>query len=340
MEPSVATRLDELTPRPSVPYPTIDSVPPVTSPPSESGPEPPIQPRPASPSPRRKHPFWRFLVSSFFVLLIPVAVSWALVFSMNYWTPPRSSYMQIDAKSLPEGETLTYQYVEIDHISRYMIAATIAHEDQVLGTRSGPFEWEDFQKRIDAYRNGEKDPSGSTIPQQLAKNIFLWPAQDPFRKGLEAGLAYELSYSMPPKRLMELYLNYAQFGPHLYGVCAASWYYFQTPPWAMTPEQAALLMGIVPFPSLIKRGPDGGAYVNKETHPRTWDNLNGAANVWVPRQIEGMGGWEAAVATIGIHDLASDYQAERDANPSDPNSCSTWPESVVNRYVQEGLWKN
>lgn len=142
---------------------------------------------------------------------------------------------------------------------------------------------------------------------------------------------------MSPKRMVELYLNYAEFGPKLYGICAASWYYFRTPPWSMTPEQAALLMGVVPFPNIVQRGPDGWAFIDKATYPTSWDKLNGAANVWVPRQIEGMGGWEAAVATIGIHDLASDYQAERDANPSDPNSCSTWPESVVDRYIQEGI---
>jgi monofunctional biosynthetic peptidoglycan transglycosylase len=253
---------------------------------------------------------------------------------MNIWTPPRSSFM------LQDGEPIAYQYVKLDHISRYMVAATIAHEDQLLGTRSGPFDWEDFQARIDAYMRGEDDPSGSTIPQQLAKNVFLWKGQDPARKALEAGFAFEMSYSMSPRRMLELYLNYAEFGPKLYGICAASWYYFKTPPWAMTPEQAARLMGVVPFPSIVYRGPDGGAFIDKEKNPKSWDKLNGAANVWVPRQLEGMGGWQAAVLTIGIRDLASDHQAERDANPSDPTSCSTWPESVVDRYVQEGLWKD
>lgn len=330
MEPSVATHLDDPARRLFDSHPTTDRVPYVTFPPARQGTEePPDPPIPASPL--RKGRLKRLLIATVLVVLTPILLSWALVLSLNFWTPPRSSFM------LQDGEPLVHQYVELKHISRYAIAATIAHEDQVLGTRSGPFDWEDFKARIDAHMAGKEDPSGSTIPQQLAKNLFLSRDQNAFRKGIEAGFAYELSYSLSPQRMVEMYLNFAEFGPKLYGICAATWYYFKTPPWAMTPEQAAVLMAVVPFPNLIKRGPDGGAYVDKATHPKTWDNLNGAANVWVPRQLEGMGGWQAAVATIGITDTATDHQPERDAFPDDPNSCSTWPKSVVERYEQEGI---
>ncbi|KUM39004.1 transglycosylase domain-containing protein [Arthrobacter sp. EpRS71] len=264
-------------------------------------------------------------------LLSLVVVSELAAVSFLWFTPPRTSYM------LQDGEPITYQFVSLKHISRYAIAATIAHEDQQLGTRVGAFPVDDFQKRVEAYIKGETDPSGSTIPQQLVKNIFLWPDQNGLRKGLEAVLATEFALTLPPERLVELYLNYAQFGPNLYGVCAASWYYFKTPPWSMTQFQAAALMGVVPFPSIAKRAPEGGIYIDRAVNPKSWDALNGAANVWVPKQIEGMGGWKAAVETIGITDLASDYQAERDANPDDPNSCSTWPISVVQRYDREHI---
>ncbi|MDQ0869016.1 monofunctional biosynthetic peptidoglycan transglycosylase [Arthrobacter sp. V1I9] len=231
-----------------------------------------------------------------------------------------------------DGEPIIYQYVSLNHVSRYMVAATIAHEDQELGTRAGGFDIEDFKARAEAYLAGEEDPSGSTIPQQLVKNIFLTPDENAVRKGVEAVLATQFAYTLSDQRILELYLNYAQFGPNLYGVCAASWYYFNTPPWAMTPEQAALLMGIVPFPSLIQRGPEGGAYVDKATYPKTWDNLNGAANVWVPKQIEGMGGWQAAVATIGITDTAADHADKR----SNQDACSTMPRAVADRIKVDG----
>ncbi|WP_449372772.1 transglycosylase domain-containing protein [Arthrobacter psychrolactophilus] len=66
-----------------------------------------------------------------------------------------------------------YEQVSLDHVSRYMIASTIAHEDQLLGSRKGAFDYDDFKNRIQAFADGEADPSGSTIPQQLAKNIFF-----------------------------------------------------------------------------------------------------------------------------------------------------------------------
>jgi monofunctional biosynthetic peptidoglycan transglycosylase len=230
-----------------------------------------------------------------------------------------------------DGEPIIYQYVSLDHVSRYMIAATIAHEDQELGTRAGAFHPEHLWARATAHLEGKPDPSGSTIPQQLAKNIFLYPDQNGFRKAVEAGLATELSYTLSDQRIMELYLNYAEFGPKLYGVCAASWYYFNTPPWHMTEYQAAQLMGVLPKPKAVERAKEGGIYLGPTANIEAWEYVNGAANVWVPRQIEGMGGWQAAVATIGITDTAADHADKR----SNQDACSTMPQAVADRLRLE-----
>lgn len=304
---------------------TIQANRPAEAPPPEpAAPPPSVRPPAAQRPKRRRFRKWlaRFaiLVGSFLLVTQLAAVAFIWI------TPPRTSYM------LQEGEPVIYQYVSLDHISRYMLAATIAHEDQELGPRVGGFDIEDFKARAEAHLAGKEDPSGSTIPQQLVKNIYLTPDENAMRKGIEAAFATQFAYTLTDQRVLELYLNYAQFGPKLFGICAASWYYFNTPPWSMAPEQAALLMGIVPFPSEILRRPEGGAYVNKDTHPRTWDNLNGAANWWVPKQIQGMGGWEAAVATVGITDTAADHQAERDSK----DACSTMPDAVRSRLVTEG----
>ena len=98
----------------------------------------------------------------------------------------------------------------------------VVHEDDQLGTRFGAFDWDPFWSRAQAYTANQPDPSGSTIPQQLVKNIYPWPAHDWLRKGIEAGLSEEVATYVPKPRIVELYLNYAQFGPKLYGVCAAS----------------------------------------------------------------------------------------------------------------------
>lgn len=300
------------------------SVEPVVRPPA-SRPIPDEQ-RPAQlPQARPKRRVRKFFARLAVLLAVVLATSQLTAVAYIWITPPNTAYMQ------QEGGPIVYQYVSLDHISRYMVAATIAHEDQELGARPGGFDIEEFIARAKAYSEGQPDPSGSTIPQQLVKNIFLWPDQSAFRKGLEAGLATQFSYTLSDQRILELYLNYAQFGPKLYGVCAAAWYYYNTPPWDMTEYQAAQLMGVVPFPSIVQRAPEGGAFVGKATHPKTWDNLNGAANVWVPRQVEGMGGWQAAVATIGITDTAADHADKR----SNQDACSTMPQDVADRINVE-----
>ncbi|WFR85356.1 transglycosylase domain-containing protein [Arthrobacter sp. Y-9] len=275
--------------------------------------------------PRRRKAFKRVLVS----IAVLLVVQFLSVLSYNWFTPPRTSYM------FQSGEPIVYQYVSIDHISRFALAATIAHEDEQLGTRVGAFTWEELTQRAEAWQKGEKDPSGSTIPQQLVKNIYLWPSQDPVRKSLEAGLATEMSLTVPAKRVLELYLNYAQFAPKLYGICAASWYYYNTPPWAMTEHQAGQLMGVLPLPERVRRAPEGGIDLGPSADPLAWDLINGAANVWVPRQIEGMGGWQATVATVGINDLASDHAAERNSG----DSCSTMPAAVSKRIAEDAAGK-
>lgn len=88
---------------------------------------------------------------------------------------------------------------------------------------------------------------------------------------------------------MELYLNYAQSGPHLYGVFAASWYYFKRAPSVMTEEESAELMGVLPLPDLVRRAPHGGIDLSENASPAVWDLVNGAKNVWVPQQIAGRG---------------------------------------------------
>lgn len=248
----------------------------------------------------------------------------AFLFQMGL-TPPRTAYM------LEAGEPNLYQFVSINHISRHLLAATIAHEDEQLGTRSGAFDLADFQARALAYLQGQPDPSGSTIPQQLVKNIFLWDDQSAARKGIEAVLATQFSYTISAPRTLELYLNYAQFGPHLYGVCAASWYYFGTPPWNMTDYQSAQLMGVLPLPGLVKRDPSGGIFLGGGVDPAVWDLVNGAANVWVPRQITNMGGWQNTVATVGITDTADSHADHR----TDTDACSTMPRSVQERITSE-----
>jgi monofunctional biosynthetic peptidoglycan transglycosylase len=281
---------------------------------------PPDQPGEAAgrgrrPRRRRRRGLRRLAVVALLLQLVLAVFLGAL----TWWTPGTTAFM------LEDGAPVTYQYVSLDHVSRYLIAAVIAHEDEQLGTRSGAFTFADFMARVSAYAQGKPDPSGSTIPQQLAKNVFLWPHQDPLRKAAEAILSTEMNAALSHQRTLELYVNYAQFGPHLYGVCAASWYYFGTAPWEMTQYQADQLMGVLPDPDLVSRAPGGGIDIGRAANPLAVNLINGAANVHVPRELAGMGGWRAAIATIGLHDTATAHASQR----ANPNACSTMPASVA-----------
>ncbi|WP_334173380.1 transglycosylase domain-containing protein [Sinomonas sp.] len=271
--------------------------------------------------------FRRALRITAIVSIIAVVGSLVTTLAYNWITPPRTAFM------LEAGEPTVYQYVAIDHISRYTIASVIAHEDEELGTRAGAFSIDDFMARAQAFASGQPDPSGSTVPQQLVKNIFLWPSQDPLRKGIEAGLSEEFDFMLPKERIMELYLNYAQFGPKLFGICAASWYYFNAPPSQLTQYESEQLMGVLPDPDNVRRAAGGGLDISAAANPEAADLINGAANVWVPRQLAGMGGWQAAVKTIGIADTAADHPATE----SGPDGCSTMPQDVAKRLQSEGV---
>lgn len=276
------------------------------------------------PATRRHRPRWRrWTMYVALVMLTPLALSEMVTLSYRWFTPPRTSFMLQD-----EG-SIVYQYVDLDHISRYMIAAVIAHEDQRLGMRAGGFEISDLTSKAREYMDGDAGVGGSTIPQQLVKNIFLWPGRSAIRKGLEAVMATEFSYSMSDQRILELYLNYAQFGPGLYGVCAASWYYFNTPPWFMSEYNANQLSGVLPRPAYIERAAGGGIYLGPDADQLAIEKVNIAAR-FNPGSIAALGGWEGTVATVGITDTALDHSEDRGED-----SCSTMPDSVAERLETE-----
>src|SRR3712207_9073883 len=102
------------------------------------------------------------------------------------------------------------QSVPVEHVSRNFLAAVIAHEDAKLPYRTGAFTWDEMWGRAQAHMTGAEDPSGSTIPQQVAKNLFLNQEMSAWRKAVEAALSAELALAVDDRRMLELYVNYAQ----------------------------------------------------------------------------------------------------------------------------------
>ncbi|WP_233517633.1 transglycosylase domain-containing protein [Geodermatophilus marinus] len=255
--------------------------------------------------------------------LAAVLVLQALVVLALRWVdPPTTAFMAAN----PGGAV--QQSVPVEHVSRNFLAAVIAHEDQPLPYRSGAFEWDRLVERAQAHLSGQEDPHGSTIPQQVAKNLFLTQGMSAWRKAVEAGLAAELALALDDRRMLELYVNYAQFGPTLYGVCAASWYYFDTPPSDLPVDDAVRLVGLLPSPGHVQRAPGGGMDF-EVADGMGWLSRSHVVNAQnrVPRHIAARG--FQPVEDAGITGLAADQPAAAD-------DCSQRPQAVADLIAAEG----
>jgi monofunctional biosynthetic peptidoglycan transglycosylase len=169
---------------------------------------------------------------------------------------------------------VTQKWISIDKLPSAMPLAVVASEDQRFPEHFGV----DFSAIIDAieqYDNGDGLRGASTITQQTAKNIFLWSGRSFIRKGLEAGLAITLEVAWGKKRILEVYLNIAEFGKGIYGVEAASQHYFGKSSVHLTANQAAQLAVLLPSPS--KRDPRNLSF---ELNQRV---------TWIERQMRQLG---------------------------------------------------
>lgn len=140
------------------------------------------------------------------------------------------------------------RWAPLDAISPALQRAVIAAEDQRFCTHWG-FDWRALRKVIE--RN--EDRGASTITQQTAKNVFLWPGRSWLRKGMEAGYALLIEAMWPKERILEVYLNVVEFGPGVYGAEAAARTYFGRSAAELSGRQAALMAAVLPNP--LERSP-------------------------------------------------------------------------------------
>ncbi len=147
-----------------------------------------------------------------------------------------------------EGKGLHHDWRPIDRISPHLVESVIAAEDSGFCDHHG-FDFEAMQKAAEANaRHPGKIRGGSTISQQTAKNVFLWPGRDYVRKGLEAGYTVLIETVWGKRRIMEMYLNAVEWGPGIYGAEAASQAYFHVTADRLSPAQASRLAAILPSP--------------------------------------------------------------------------------------------
>ena len=178
-------------------------------------------------------------------------VSVALVLVMR-WVPPVGSAMMVE-DAIGHWVTgdfsfrLHYQWQPWERLSRHIKLAVIASEDQKFAFHPG-FDFAAIDKALKANQRGRKVRGASTISQQVAKNLFLWPGRSWVRKGLEVWFTVLIEALWPKQRILEVYLNIAEMGPSTYGAEAAAQRYFHKPAKKLTRPQAALLAATLPNP--------------------------------------------------------------------------------------------
>jgi monofunctional glycosyltransferase len=170
--------------------------------------------------------------------------------------PDRTAFMSHRLGELretkPDAE-LKYQWVNYDKISRHLKRAMIAAEDSKFVEHEG-FDWEGIQVAMEKnQKRGRYVAGGSTITQQLAKNLFLSPNKSYLRKGQEAIITLMLEYTLDKERILELYLNVIEWGNGIFGAEAASRRYFGVSASQLSAEQAARLAAMAPNPRFYER---------------------------------------------------------------------------------------
>lgn len=162
------------------------------------------------------------------------------------WIPPPTTAFMLRERIVGEG-TIHYQWAPWDAISSHLPIAAVAAEDQKFPGHFG-FDLDSIADAMEEKRRGGRLRGASTISQQVAKNLYLWPGQNLVRKGLEAYFTLAIELLWPKRRILEVYLNVAEFSPGIFGATAASRHAFRREPADLTPRQAATLVAVLPSP--------------------------------------------------------------------------------------------
>ena len=217
-----------------------------TTAPSAQAPQTPPQPVKASQNtlPRRVRRWAAFL---FLVSLSPVLI-------LRWVNPPTSMFMLLDrAHAWTQGHwhyTIDHEWVSWPSMATPVKLAVIASEDQNFPYHHG-FDLKAIETALEHNLEGHTTHGGSTITQQTAKNLFLYPGRSYLRKALEAYFTLLIEWSWPKRRILEVYLNIAEFGEGVYGVGAAAQTFFGKPASRIDSREAALLAAVLPNPKRL-----------------------------------------------------------------------------------------
>ena len=173
------------------------------------------------------------------------------VAALRWMPPPTTAMMRRVERSLGGPGRVQRTWTPLTDIAPAMRLAAIAAEDAYFRDHGG-FDWESIRMARAHNQTHEQKRGASTISQQVAKNLFLWPGRSYLRKGLEAGLTLLIEALWPKARILEVYLNIAQFGAQTFGVEAAAQAYYGKPARALSGAEAALLAASLPNPVIYR----------------------------------------------------------------------------------------
>jgi monofunctional glycosyltransferase len=195
--------------------------------------------------------FKRFFV--LFVLFVLLFQLWVFL-HICWWikfNPSSTAFMQARLGVMQEKNPdakLQYKWVEYGKISNHLKRAVVASEDSKFKHHEG-FDWEGIEKAYEKnLKKGKLVAGGSTISQQLAKNLFLSSSRTPWRKGEEVIITFMLEKMMTKRRILEIYLNVIEWGNGVFGAEAASRHYYKTSAAALSKTQSAKLAAMIPQP--------------------------------------------------------------------------------------------
>ena len=215
---------------------------------------------PRRPASRRKSGWARWLLNALASLVAIAVIAPAVMVVVYRFVPPPITVLMVER--LIQGHGLDHRWVPLSQMSPALPRAAIAAEDARFCEHHG-FDFQAIQK---AMRHDERRPSrirgASTISQQTAKNVFLWPDRSWVRKGFEAYITVLIETVWGKRRIMEVYLNTVEMGPGVYGVEAAAQRDFHVGARQVNPVQAARLIAVLPSP-LKWQVIDPGAYVRR-----------------------------------------------------------------------------
>jgi monofunctional glycosyltransferase len=192
---------------------------------------------------------FRLIVTKLLLSLFLLSVLWVLVY--RWVAPPVTLHMvkrRAEASTASRQEAaINYKFVSLKEMSEQLPLAVVASEDQLFLQHKG-FDYNAIADAFKRNQSGTNIRGGSTISQQVAKNVFLWHGRSYLRKGVEAYFTFLIELLWGKQRIMEVYLNIAEMGDGVFGVEAASQKYFKKPASQLGRQQAARLAAVLPNP--------------------------------------------------------------------------------------------